>query len=352
MGPELFAILNSLRSGSPWIIILILIWIWFKYPDSPDKLLSFFCKMLARYSSKAEKKYISSDIQARVNSAASRINKESGDVLPFKLKVRFVRPNEDLRETFIKKDMAIIKMNTRLKQEENIAKAVHNFVTRTLVREARAYMDQHISVATDLHISHTVLLKSGFYTASSWFTQNIIQPILNKDPDMKVKKSDIEIIDSKGYFTRVFLRELLSLADKNPYVANPLLLCRLKQETGEFLDFLKEVAERLKGEEMPPLTYTKTNIKTDIILVSKPATAELGVGPYLRRFHIALEKQKCYRIYIVSSKPNLHFTQTVIRSIEKRFRRKARKISHETFQGISRAGKPIMMMIAGFESML
>lgn len=352
MNPEFIAIVKSLGIASPWVIIVILLWLFLKYPDSPDRLLSFFCRLLARYSAQAEKKYISSDIQAKVNSATSRINDESGNVLPLKLKVRFVRTNEDLKEMFLKDDVAVIKMNTRLKQEENVAKAVHSFVASTLIREARAYIDQHISVATNLHISHSVLLKSRFHAASSWFVENIVQPILDKDPDMKATKGDIEIVDSKGYFTRVFLRELLGLADKNPYVANPLLLRHLKQETGGLLKFLKELAERQKGGEMPSLVYSKTNIRTSIMLVAKPTTAELGMSPYSRRFQISLEKAKCDRIYVVSSTPNLDFAQIVVRTIEKRFEGEVRKISHDTFQGMGRKGEPITMMIVGFESML
>jgi len=349
---ELLGVLNALRGVSGWLVVLLVVYLFFKYPDSPDKILSFFYKLLAHRLSGAEKKYIAHDIQARANIAASNMNKEAGEILPFKLKVRFVRPDEDLKEALLKKDMAIIKMDTQLKQEENVAKAVHEFIRLTLVREARGYLNQHVSKATTMHVSRAILIKSRFHEAAMWYSRNIIKPILSGDTSIGIAKGTIEVVDSRGYFTRLFLRELLHLAHKNPYIVDPLLLSTLRKETQEFLNFLRNVAERRKGEETLPLAFIGSDIRINIMLVSKPKTAKWGIDPYLKRFHIALEQDNCDRIYIVSSWPNLEFAKRVTRNIQKAFAGKARKTADNLFTGTSRAGQPIAMMIAVFESML
>lgn len=337
---------------SGWIVALILVYLFMKYPESFEKWYNFFNKLLARYSSNAEKRYIAHDIQARVNACVSSINKEAEEIMPLKIRIRFISPDENLKDILLKKDVAIVKMESHLRQEENVAKAVDDFVGYTLVRESRPCLYQHILQAMTLRVVQNVLSKAKLYEALSWHDKNIGRSILNHETDTKEAKSTMDLIDSIGYFTRIFLRELFYVGKKTTSIVNPQLLDAFRKETSELLVFLTELAEREKGEERPELLFTKTNINFAIILVSKQKTARLGVEPYLARFRRQLRDEDCDRIYVVSSTPHLPFARKVVSKIKSRFAQNTEKIGDYVFPGVSRAGNPVIMMITVFQSKL
>ncbi|TKJ47464.1 hypothetical protein CEE34_03785 [Candidatus Aerophobetes bacterium Ae_b3a] len=94
--------------GWPTAILFFLLWIYSR-PEILLKWSAIWNKLRAPRSSKAEKNYISQDIQARINSFTRNINRECGDIMPFDLKIDWVK-QEEIEETLVRHNKVIIKM--------------------------------------------------------------------------------------------------------------------------------------------------------------------------------------------------------------------------------------------------
>ena len=145
-----------------------------------------------------------------------------------------------------------------------------------------------------------------------YFLHNILMPETNNDEDIREKCQAMEILNAKGLFSRVLLRELQELGRKlYPKTPNGSTYA----ESAEVIDFLTQIANKPPEEEVE-LTFRRSNIRIGFILVARmEVISTLGYSPYLKRIE-SHRNQGTETIYISGLGDNVPYTKKVAQLAE------------------------------------
>lgn len=339
-------IITASKFGWPVAVLFFLLWLYSK-PEIFLKWCAVWNKLSAPRSSKAEKKYISQDIQARINSFTRNLNRQSGNVMPFDLKINWVKQDE-IEETLVKHNNVIIKMKHYTSQDQNIATAVNEYLSKSLIPQARSCVHRPILKSIDFKMALKIFDECKLYSTSQHFSKHFLAPAIISERKIEKYLEKLDTLDLRGLFTRVLLPELLYLGIKTPQRSSPRYEAGVKQETEQFINFLDDIALRERGEDVE-LLFSKARLRVAIILIAKSATLRYGKDPYTLRFRKHLRKG-FDRIYIVAAEPNIRFTIDIIRSLEKDFKISARKILQRHFKAFDPRNKLVKYIYAVFEN--
>lgn len=244
-----------------------------------DKLLliqSKFWGLISGLSSTARKRNISSDIRGRILKATKSYKSISSEILPNDLKIVWIK-DED-KDTFFQKNQIIIRMSKKNNPHENFVNAVTEFVAAGLLRKERIYIDSKVMKAADLS-----LVKKIVYDASedslTYYHNNILNPSIEDDEEIRDLIQDIAIIDGNGMFTNILLNEFMKAGRKlYPETIDPCLTA----ESKEFLRYLHRIAIKATSEPSD-LNFNREYFKTAIFLAMNSETyAKSGIKPFLK----------------------------------------------------------------------
>ena len=256
---------------------------------------------------RAEMASIAYDIQGNINQFRDAVNKEAADLIP-EAKVEWV--TETNRESFFDyyKGKIIIRMNPCEDNDVNLAKASFLQVSKGVIPESRLYVETKLNLAIDLALVKKMLSNQGKRGAYRYFVNEMAVPELT-DEDVLHLLERIEIIDGKGFFTRLFLRQLKEL----PVVSGLSFqnLSEVRNDVNKFLDYSELVAKRREHEHIP-LNYEGPRIKSAIIYVAlRRKMAFEGIKPYLKRA-LLNRRNKCEVIFFISFSHAIEFTRRII----------------------------------------
>jgi hypothetical protein len=108
---------------------------------------------------------------------------------------------------------------------------------------------------------------------------------------------NLDTIYEGGYFSRMFLREILALGEK--VYGSPDERSYI-QETTNFFEFVRQLAARKPGDDATNLIFIQSIVRIGVVLVSKLGTYnKYGIDAYTHRitFHF---KGGATRVYVYS----------------------------------------------------
>lgn len=306
--PELLSAI-SIYGITPGLIILFLVYLLF-YPEKFEKLSSIIWKYLRLVYKGAEKKYITHDIQSRVNDyISSSLSKELVGFSPVKLKVEWVDEDQS-EEEFISKGKIVLRMRKSDNQNKNFVNASMVFVAQNLLRKAKCYISARQKESIDLFACKKIFEKEK-HEILDQFVQDFL---LVKNDDKKIANyfERYDFIDKAGLFFPVFVQEMTFLGEK---VFAKKRESAIIKEVNELIEFLLKYSQRKIGEENNSLEFTGSYCRFAIIIIgrSRKIISE-GKDPYVNRLK-KLADCGAESLYLIGNYKNEQFIHNIIESM-------------------------------------
>lgn len=274
---EVFKFLQGIGLATP---VIALIFLFYVFITNPEKIFLWHGKISGWLSDAFgyfEKNAVANNIRGELLSLSKDLNKELPDVVPFDLKIEWVKDGN--REKFIQDNQIIVRMRHHSNQSQNVVVALQEFVEKGVMPKAKRYIDNKVSKSTDLAIVRRLIL-SKFDKSLDYFDSEILDPLLDEDDDLKELFKKIICLDESGMLTQVVLREFLQLGKKlYPAVSDD----NIKKHTKEFINYLYKIATKETGEEID-LVFNRGNIKVGVVIIARAETfGNFGLRPHALR---------------------------------------------------------------------
>jgi len=261
---DLFPII---RDYGAWGIILIFLLIWIFFPEKVERWALTLEKIFAYVSEKHERRYIAKNIESKINDKFNKINKESGTVFSYRVKVEWI--NVDNLESYLDKaNFLIIKMKNHRNQSKNLAVAVKEAVPKSLLPDARIYVHPILMKSLDYIISKKILQNDT--VALSDF-KSYYKEEFERSKNMKELVTELDTIDSQGFLTRILLSELKKLGYLYP--AEPK--SDQHEETIKFEKMIYRLVTKKPDEKVNPNMLGQF-IRVAVVPIAKDTTVVLG----------------------------------------------------------------------------
>ncbi|MDR1245413.1 MAG: hypothetical protein LBK57_00080 [Clostridiales Family XIII bacterium] len=254
---NIFELIGSVVKPGGWVVLAFVVFAILKYTENVFLIASKFQKLFVWAGSNVRKKTIANDIRGRVLKASKRLTKEKSGLLPYDLKIVWVK-DED-RQTFLDNNEIIVRMRNSADPTVNYIHAITEYVKSGLIPGSKKYLDENLLLATNLSVIRKLLLFGGT-TAVNYFDENVYNKEVSRD--VRSIMGMLRSIDDNGMFIQVLLNEFEKLAVK----LNDVLPCQeISKEAFEFTRFLFNIASRKKGDKTK-LRFVGNLIKVNICL--------------------------------------------------------------------------------------
>lgn len=230
-------------TGALFVILLLI----FLNPEKAQIWSSHILGWFASTSSFIERNALTGRIQGTVNQFAKGLDKEGGGILPYSLKIDWVR-NAD-REALLKQEgLVIVRLGySNDKWEKALAAAMLTFCSKALIPSARPYLSRNLLRSIDFTATKKMLTQSEATGSVDYFVNEILRPEIEVDNKLCQTCQTMDRLDDEGYFSRVVLRELQDFGRKL-YPRTPEGMATLESE--EFISFITQIVEKAPEEDV------------------------------------------------------------------------------------------------------
>jgi hypothetical protein len=265
------AIIGSV--GLIGIIIYLIVFHLEKLEYFASRVLSLFLWL----GSGIRKKAISKEIRAKILKVSKEITKEVSTVLPYDLKINWVK--ETNIETFIQDNKIVIRMNNKQNKTGNIVYALTQYIENGLLPYARKYIDTKVMKSADM-VMVRKLLAICHVEGLDHFDQSFLIPLLSSDEEIQEYIDKMIKLDDAGIFVRVLLNEYM-FQSKIIYPKVPDQ--RFMRESKELVSFLYNVATKGPGE-IVELSINGEYFRIGVIIIARNEVLDIhGTQPYIYR---------------------------------------------------------------------
>lgn len=287
--------LTRLGNWIPWVILVMIVFIIFKYPTQLQLLVAGIQRLFGSISVMASKKSIENEIDARVIKASKDMCKEIEEVIPYSIKINWVK--ESSKEAFFDDNRVIVCMDHNRTKNQNVVYAINDYVEHGLMPALNKHIDSDVIKSSKLVLTKK-LLSISYKKGLTYFLNEIFLVATEKDGNIKEIVEELIRLDESGMFVQILLREYI---DKGKKYALGVVHSDFKKETKDLVYYLFNIANREPGE-INQLDFIGKYFKVGIILVADSTVYNMhGEKAYTRRF---IEKLKLgiENIYLCSRK--------------------------------------------------
>lgn len=298
-----------------WLIIYLFV----LNQEKGEKVVGWLAGFIGWASKKAERVATANNIQSKVDSFIISINTEVEGLLPFGLKVRWISPDLS-KSVFVENNRVVVMLNYHSNQDENLARATMLYMNKAVIPEARPHIHQKLGQAIDLMMTKKALF--SFVEARSsmgHFVRTVLRPQTERDTELKDMCGVIDMIDERGLFTRVLLKELMELGVKRAGITET---GDTVFETNEFVKLLRKIAEKERGVNVDP-TFIRNNIKIAVIMVARPENID-NSDMYLHAIEERMKKSVQTFYLFARGAINIEFAKKVATSVTEKFKELAK----------------------------
>jgi len=281
--------LTLIGTSAFWIIVVI----WaFKNPEVIQRWISLISSLFAGLWHRAEQTHVASNIQSHIDHFVKEVGKESKDVLPYRIKIKWVA--QTTRDAFISGEKIIVRMNYHSDQQRNLVLATTAYVSKGLLPHARRHLHQDIATAMDFTAIKKLLVTEKLGPALDHFFEEVVNPAIKNSSLVREYWQTMDGLDEQGFFTRILLKEFLELGRR---FMTALPRQDIAMETIEFVRFLDRIANKEHGEDIDPTFYGRS-IRMSLVYVARPEViAAHGFSPYIRWIN-ECQKKDISTVYI------------------------------------------------------
>lgn len=262
---------------------------------------------------------MASDIQSRVNRYSRHVLREIGEGNIVDVRIKWV--DSTTPEAFFKQDKLTIRMDCSENSHRNLVLATYYYVSSTVAREGRPYLDPKLREALDLTCTKKILDSEAREFEKSYFDNTYLFPKLEADRELQQDCLGLTHIDNKGYFTRLFLRELRAIG---VLLEGSIPTDEVRAELRDFYLFLFRLANspiaHEGGEPLAPeqFRFRRRYLNIQVVLLAVYANVESeNLRPYRRRIKDGLQNG-IQTFYLIAGAPSFAFLEKVQEDIQHR----------------------------------
>ncbi len=254
-----------------------------------------------------EKRAIASNIEEVVNNSVSFLQKELPVGWISKVKIDWVR--EDTPEE-LKEGELILRIKPIDDQDQNLMNGIYYYFTKALFQGIKEVVPQMPRKAAVLQLSRRTITKYHPYALSK-FERNYLDTAIEVEEEIVYYLDRYNTLDSRGYFTGVFLRQVVDLAERIRYSVH----------RSQFSDELKEIIDQISLfiKEYPnipdELWFRISEISSyGFLLVAQPVPWR-RVDTYVKKA-LQHSNNNVERLYVLGADQEKSFVRKVFQAIE------------------------------------
>lgn len=259
---------------------------------------------------KLEKLAIASDVENAVNEVVLDLQSELPAGWIEKASIDWV--DKDIKVEDLKDEETILRIRPLENQDENLINGIYFFFAKNLFPTAKDVVPLNVRKASALYISRRAIRdKKPFLTQK--FENGILEASIKDDTSIVGYIDNFEEIDTKGFFTGAFLREIHEIACRSKFKE---LRNKIEDEIKSVLRHIGEFAKNINKRGNPDWKWSRKGPATSyaFLLVAQPFHG--GTNPYINRVREHLE-QGVERIYIMGANQESRFVKKVISDVSK-----------------------------------
>ncbi|MFA5145342.1 MAG: hypothetical protein WC723_05000 [Candidatus Omnitrophota bacterium] len=291
------------------VVFGAVIWL-LEHQELYDRIKAGIIKPFIKRRENLQKIYIASDIQNKINTFTNSVSREIGEKEKCKVKIEWV--DKESKESFFKDDKLIIRMDYKDNMHRNLSLATLVFVSESLIRKTRPYIDKTLNNAIDLMVTKKILEEEANEQEKDYYNNVFMFPQLENSKELRDVCKNIEFMGQKGYFTRLFLRELKFLGES---LQGSLPTDEVKNEVNDFMKYIvilsnsplvQEGGHFLAPEEF---RFERRYLKIRVILFAWIGNVTLSnIRPYFKRVKEGL-KEGAEIFYLLSAERSLELLE-------------------------------------------
>jgi hypothetical protein len=199
------AVADFFVSYGGWGIVAIMVVLLLFFGDRLLASVESFWSAFRHVSSFTFKRYTSTKLSNQIIHATRVINSINDDLLPYRVKIKWVK--SEAIESFLKSGQVIIKIRDD-DDNKSFVLAVAEFVRQGLIHNVKRHLrDEPLVHAIDL-CAVDKILSQAYIESLSYFEKNILNSLVETDPEFANYFKELRQIDYSGLFIPVFLNEL------------------------------------------------------------------------------------------------------------------------------------------------
>jgi hypothetical protein len=256
-----------------------------------------------------EKRAIASNIEEVVNNSVLFLKNELPKGWINKAKIDWVReePPEALEEGEL-----IIRLKPFDDQDQNLMNGIYYFFTKVLFPGIKDVIPALPRRAAVLQLSKRTISKNHPYIMTE-FEKRYLDSAISVEEDIAYYLGHYDNMDSRGYFTGVFIREVADMATRLRYShLRPKITNELREITNHISNFSLDFPHHTEGQ-----WYRKNDLSSyGFLLVAKPVQWR-RVDTYVNKAH-NFANNGIERLYVLGADQEKTFVQSVINAIVNR----------------------------------
>ena len=289
--------------------------IWKALPDPLKRLTAASLRKLPTLPNAWKRRAVKNELEGNLNAALKEFNREGAGFVDHEVKIEWLTPDSDARESFFRSDKAFLKLGFSENNDRNLVEAALAFCKEGLIPSTRQYVPLPLMRAIDLMFVDEVLERRQSHVSRAYLTHEVIPREVERLPETDGYISTLSLISQHGLFTRVFLPEL---RDYPGYVPPRMALGRHNHYVIAFMEFLEKTVKSRETRTKTVLLHLGAVIRAAIVLVGIPNKLRFeGTGPYIRAAAIHSERG-ARTVYLLGYNEGVHFVREIAVEAEAR----------------------------------
>jgi hypothetical protein len=301
--------------GGGVFLFLVAAVIWaVTHPEKTEKVAGWIAALVSKIWSRADKAAVAWKVQGDINAARTELLKSvPAGLLEREIKIKWTKGSE--AEALLRDGEVLVCLERADHHERNVGNAVMAFLPKTMLPQARRYLDSDRMHAADLIVAKGLLAhrKSKPGTLNLFFRDHL-DPARAKSPQLREKIDELDQVDLMGWLSRLLLAEYLQLGEAlHPSEPDPEAI----REAEELARWVYGLAKREPGDDDMSLTFEGRYFRVAFIFVGiKAKLEEHGAKPYRKAAKSHIYKERFNTIYLMARDDNMSSVTEITDSLK------------------------------------
>ena len=281
---------------------------WKALPDPLKRLTAAALRKLPALPNDWKRRAVKNELEGNLNAALKEFNREGAGFIDHEIRIEWLTPNSDARESFFRSGKAFLKLGFSENNDRNLVEAALTFCRDGLLPSTRQYVPLPLMRAIDLMFVDEIIERRQAHMSRAYLTHEVVPREVKRLPESDGYVDTLSLISQHGLFTRVFLPEL---RDYPGYVPARMALDRHHRNIVAFMEFLESTAKSRETRTRTALIHVGAIVRAAIVLVGIPDKLRFeGTRPYIRRAAIHNERG-ARTVYLLGYNEGVHFIQEI-----------------------------------------
>jgi hypothetical protein len=166
-----------------WGLVVVAIILFIIFYDKAEKPIARILDLFSWAGGSWRRRAVKADIQSNVNSFSQSIDKEIPHIMPYNMKLQFVR-GMDRAELLREKNLVLVRIRDRRHDNKNFVHAMLTFCPVGVLPASRPYLDDLLSDAIDFTVTRKFLNKIQYQGALNYLDKEVIEPEAVEKPEL------------------------------------------------------------------------------------------------------------------------------------------------------------------------